>query len=279
MSERHDTVSEQSDSEYRQMMGSGPSAAFFDLDRTLISGSSAFILATTARANGLVPTRQFVRDAGAALVFKLRGSNDRTTDAVRDRILGAVTGMRQDDLVALNAEVLPRLLGKIRPEARRLLDLHRHAGRNTYIVSAAPVEIVESLAHSLGMTAGIGTRSHVVDGVYNGELAGPFCYGAGKVTAMEEIARWDGLDLAQCYAYSDSASDLPMLEAVGHPVAVNPDAKLARHARAHGWPMVNFSQRTKSVIRRSVAAAGATAIAGVSFAAGARYGRAARSVL
>ena len=149
-----------------------------------------------------MPTRQFVRDAGAALAFKLRGSSDRTTDAVRDRILGAVTGMRQDDLIALNAEVLPKLLAKIRPEARRLLDLHRHAGRNTYIVSAAPVEIVESLAHSLGMTAGIGTRSQVVDGVYNGELAGPFCYGAGKVTAMEEIARWDGLDLAQCYAYS-----------------------------------------------------------------------------
>ncbi len=261
------------------MIGSGPSAAFFDLDRTLISGSSAFILATTARSAGLVPTRQFVRDARAALAFKLRGSSDRTTDAVRDRILGAVKGMRQDDLIALNAEVLPKLLAKIRPEARRLLDLHRHAGRNTYIVSAAPVEIVESLAHSLGMTAGIGTRSLTVDGVYNGELAGPFCYGAGKVTAMEEIARWDGLDLAQCYAYSDSASDLPMLQAVGHPVAVNPDTKLARHARAHGWPMVNFSQRTKSVIRRSVTAAGATAIACASFAAGARYGRTARSVL
>ena len=172
---------------------------------------------------------------------------------MRDRILGAVTGMRQDDLIALNAEVLPKLLAKIRPEARRLLDLHRQAGRSTYIVSAAPVEIVEPLAHALGMTAGIGTRGEVVDGVYNGRLAGPFCYGAGKVAAMEEIARWDGLDLGQCYGYSDSASDLPMLQAVGHPVAVNPDARLARHARAYGWPIVHFSQRTKSVIRRSVA--------------------------
>ncbi|MET0460249.1 MAG: HAD-IB family hydrolase [Ilumatobacteraceae bacterium] len=275
MDERPDLVDEPRDtaSDYRQMIGSGPSAAFFDLDRTLISGSSAFILAMTARSNGLVPTRQFARDAGAALAFKLRGSSDKTTDAVRDRILGAVTGMRQDDLIALNAEVLPKLLAKIRPEARRLLDLHRHAGRNTYLVSAAPVEIVESLAHSLGMTAGIGTRSVVVDGVYDGRLAGPFCYGPGKVTAMEIIARWDGLDLGQCYAYSDSASDLPMLEAVGHPVAVNPDARLARHARANGWPMVNFSQRTKSVIRRTATAAGATAIAGASFAAGTRSGR------
>jgi HAD superfamily hydrolase (TIGR01490 family) len=181
--------------------------------------------------------------------------------------------VRQDDLVALNAEVLPKLLAKIRPEARRLLDLHRHAGRNTYIVSAAPVEIVESLARSLGMTAGIGTRGRVVDGVYSGELDGPFCYGGGKVTAMQDIARWDGLDLSQCYGYSDSASDLPMLQAVGHPVAVNPDARLARHAREHGWPIVHFSERTKSVIRRSVAAAGATAIAGASFAAGTIYAR------
>ncbi len=256
---------------YRQMVGAGPSAAFFDLDRTLIAGSCAFIMARTARSSGLVPTRQFVRDAGSAVTFKLRGASDKKTDAVRDRMLGAVVGMRQDDLIALNAEVLPKLLAKIRPEARRLLDLHRHAGRNTYIVSAAPIEIVEPLAHSLGMTAGIGTRGEVTDGVYNGKLAGPFCYGAGKVTAMAEIARWDGLDLGQCYAYSDSASDLPMLEAVGHPVAVNPDSKLARHARAYGWPIVHFSQRTKSVIRRSVTAAGATAIAAGGFAAGAVY--------
>ena len=101
------------------------------------------------------------------------------------------------------------------------------------------------------MTAGIGTRSAIVDGVYTGELDGPFCYGAGKVEAIEEIARWEGLDLGQCYAYSDSASDLPMLAAVGHPVAVNPDAKLERHARRHGWPIVHFSQRTRAVIRRA----------------------------
>ena len=145
-------------SAYRGMVGSGPSAAFFDLDRTLIAGSSAFIMARTARSAGLVPTRQFVRDAGSALAFKLKGSSDKSTDGVRDRILGAVRGLRQDDLIAINAEVLPKLLAKIRPEARRLLDLHRHAGRNTYIVSAAPVEIVESLARSLGMTSGIGTR-------------------------------------------------------------------------------------------------------------------------
>ncbi len=258
-------------SEYVGVASTGPSAAFFDLDRTLISGSSAFVLALTARRTGFLSTGQFTKDAFAAAAFKLFGASDDTTSELRDRVLGAVKGMRQDDLMALNAEILPKLLAKLRPEARRLLDLHRHAGRNTYIVSAAPVEIVESLAQALGMTAGIGTQSEVVDGVYTGRLVGPFCYGEGKVEAMTEIARWDGLDLRQCYAYSDSASDLPMLRAVGHPVAVNPDAKLEREARLNGWPVVVFSQRTKSVIRRTASTVGATAIAGASFAAGTRY--------
>lgn len=262
--------------EYTGMLSTGPSAAFFDLDRTLISGSSAFDIALAARKAGYLPTSQLARDAVSALMFKLRGASDDKSEAVRQRILGAVAGMRQDDLVGLNAAVLPRLLDKIRPEARRLLDLHRHAGRATFIVSASPIEIVEPLATTLGMTAGIGTCSVVADGVYTGELDGPFCYGTGKVEAIEAIARWEGLDLAQCYAYSDSASDLPMLGAVGHPVAVNPDAALERHALANGWPIVHFSQRTKAVIRRAAAGVAATAIGAAGFAGGVRY--AARSV-
>jgi phosphoserine phosphatase len=138
-------------------------------------------------------------------------------------------------------------------------------------VSASPIEIVEPLAIALGMTAGIGTRSVVAEGVYTGELDGPFCYGQGKVEAIQEVARWEGLDLRQCYAYSDSASDLPMLEAVGHPVAVNPDGPLARHAAAHGWPVVHFSQRTKSVIRRVAGGVAATAIGAAGFIGGVKY--------
>jgi HAD superfamily hydrolase (TIGR01490 family) len=256
-------------SEYVGVAGSGPSAAFFDLDRTLISGSSAFTLALQARRAGLIPAGEFARDAVGAVTFKLFGASDDTAEAVRVRILKSVTGLRQSDLQALNVEVLPRLLARLRPEARRLLDRHRQAGRDTYIVSAAPQEIVEPLAHSLGMTSGIGTRSTVAGGFYTGELDGPFCYGQGKVEAMIELANWNGYQLDQCYAYSDSASDLPMLEAVGHPVAVNPDARLERHARRHGWPIVIFSQQTKSVIRRTATSAGAVAIAGAGFAAGA----------
>ncbi len=257
--------------EYARVASAGPSAAFFDLDRTLISGSSAFTLAIQARAAGLIPNSEFVRDAVGAVTFKLVGASDDTTNEVRERILKAVTGMRQSDLQALNVEVLPRLLAKLRPEARRLIDRHRRRGRDTYIVSAAPHEIVEPLAHSLGMTSGIGTRSVVADGVYTGELDGPFCYGAGKVEAIEEICRWNGYELAQCYAYSDSASDLPMLEAVGHPVAVNPDGRLERHARQEGWPIVIFSQRTKSVIRRTSLVLSAAALTGAGFAGGVKF--------
>ena len=246
----------------------GPSAAFFDLDRTLISGSSAFLFGVTAWRNDLVPSRQLARDALGAIAFRLSGADDETTGRVRDRVLRAVGGVPRDDIVAMNAAILPKLLGKVRPEAQRLLELHRHAGRATYIVSASPVELVEPLAKALSMTGGIGTVGRIVDGVYTGELDGPFCYGSGKVEAIREIARWERYDLAQCYAYSDSASDLPMLEAVGHPVAVNPDSRLERVAGSRGWPIVVFSRRTKTVIRRTSQTLGATALSGASFLAG-----------
>ena len=255
------------------IFSAGPSAAFFDLDRTLISGSSAFVLGIAAWRAKLVPTHQFARDAAGAVAFKFAGASDQTSEGVRDRILGAVKGVRLDDLVALNADIVPKLMAMVRPEAMRLLEQHRHAGRATYIISASPIELVEPLAKALGMTAGIGTRSAIVDGVYTGDLAGPFCYGPGKVEAIEELARWEGFDLDQCWAYSDSASDLPMMEAVGHPVAVNPDAKLERVAGQRGWPVVVFSKRTKAVIRRSTQAVGAVGLAAGGFAGGIRWAR------
>jgi HAD superfamily hydrolase (TIGR01490 family) len=251
----------------------GPSAAFFDLDRTLISGSSAFVLGVAAWRAGLVPSGQFGRDAVSAIAFRFGGASDDTSTAVRDRILGAVKGIRVDDLVALNVDIVPKLIAKVRPEAQALVDRHRHAGRATYIVSASPVELVEPLAKALGMTAGIGTVSEIVDGIYTGELAGHFCYGPGKVEAMSDLAKWENLDLDQCYAYSDSASDLPMMEAVGHPVAVNPDAKLERIAHHNGWPIVVFSKRTKAVVRRTTQALGTVGVAAAGFAAGAKFAR------
>ncbi len=257
--------------EYAHIANHGPSAAFFDLDRTLISGSSAFVFGVAAWRSGLVGKRQFTRDLASAAAFRLTGASDETSMGVRDRILGAVVGVRHDELVGLNTLVVPKLLERVRPEARQIVEMHRHAGRASYIVSASPVELVNPLALALGMTGGIGTVSQIVDGVYTGKLAGPFCYGVGKVEAILELALWENLDLAQCYAYSDSASDLPMLELVGHPVAVNPDSKLERVAQRRGWPIVIFSRRTKAVVRRSTQAVGASSLAIGSFFAGAKY--------
>src|SRR5258706_10312022 len=271
------TQTEPTPPELRPYVSTGPSAAFFDLDRTLISGSSAFVLGVAAWRAGLVPPGQFGRDAVGAVAFRFSGASDDTSNGVRDRILGAVKGIRVDDLVALNAEIVPKLLAKVRPEAQALVDRHRHAGRATYIVSASPVELVEPLAKALGMTGGIGTISEIADGIYTGDLAGPFCYGVGKVEAINDLAKWENFDLGQCYAYSDSASDLPMLEAVGHPGAVNPDAKLERVARQNGWPIVVFRNRPNAVVRRTSQAVGTAGIAAGGFAAGVKYaGRYAR---
>jgi HAD superfamily hydrolase (TIGR01490 family) len=252
---------------------SAGAAAFFDLDRTLISGASAFTFGIAAWRAGLVPTGEFTRDAAGAVAFKLFGASDQKAEQAKQRLLTAVTGVRQADLVALNAAIIPKLMDEVRPEARDLLDLHRNAGRDTYIVSASPQEMVEPLATSLGMTGGIGTVGEVADGVYTGELARPFCYGPGKVDAIRELAEWEGYDLALCYAYSDSASDLPMLEAVGHPVVVNPDAALERIAHQRGWPVVIFRRRTRMVVRRVTTSLGATALAAGALASGVALGR------
>jgi HAD superfamily hydrolase (TIGR01490 family) len=250
----------------------GTNAAFFDLDRTLITGSSAFALGVAAWRANLLPTRQLAVDAISAIRFALSGASDDTSHAVRDRILGAVQHIRLDDLVALNADIVPRLLARVRPEAMRLIEQHRAAGRATYIVSASPIELVEPLAKALGMTAGIGTRSEISDGRYTGQLVGPFCYGEGKVEAISELATWEGFDLDKCYAYSDSVSDLPMLAAVGHPVAVNPDGPLERHARGHGWPVVEFHETTRAVARITTRSAAAIALLAVGFLLGRHKG-------
>lgn len=251
-------------------------AAFFDLDRTLIAGSSAFVFGRAARAAGYVPLREFIGHGYQAIKFRLTGASDATTDGIRDQMLSAVGGLHQGDLLALNEVVLPELLGLIRPEARAVLEHHHRAGRDTYIVSASPIEIVEPLARALDMTGGIGTRSEVVDGMYTGRLDGPFCYGEGKVIAMKELAAERGIDLSQSWSYSDSASDIPMMEAVGHAVAVNPDPKMAKIARERGWPVVIFSQKTKTVVRRSTAATVSALFGAILYSLGVSRGRRSR---
>lgn len=248
-------------------------AAFFDLDRTLISGASPFVFGIAAWRNKMIPTKSLLTDGFNALIFKLFGASDEKSEAIRDRILGAVEGANQADLMSLNEEIGPTLMRKVRPESRSLVDMHHEAGRDTWIVSASPIELVEPLAHALGMTGGIATRSEVVDGVYTGRLDGPFVYGTGKTEAIEKLAAERGYDMRLCYAYSDSVSDLPMLELVGHPVAVNPDGALESLAQRRGWPIVIFSRGTKKVVATTTALTGAAGLASATYALGRRHGR------
>jgi HAD superfamily hydrolase (TIGR01490 family) len=245
-------------------------AAFFDLDRTIISGSSVFTFGWVAYRAGMVPTKQLITDTTSAVAFKLSGASDDKTEAVKARILEAIEGVPVATLAALADVVLPKLMKEVRREARGLIDLHADAGRDTYIVSASPIEIVGKFADAMEMTGGLGTVAEVVDGSYSGELAQPFCYGEGKADALRRIADEKGYDLLASYAYTDSAGDLPMLETVGHPVAVNPDRALETIAYHRGWPIVEFSRTRKKVVKRTTAASGAVALAAAAFAIG-RY--------
>ncbi len=248
-------------------------AAFFDLDRTIIGGSSVFVFGWVAYRRGMVPTSQLLKDALNAAAFKLQGASDAKTDAVKARILAAIEGVGVSTLMDLADDVLPRLLDDVRREARGLIDLHAAADRDTYIVSASPVEIVSRFAEAMGMTGGIGTVAEIENGTYTGELAEPFCYGEGKAIALQKVAAEKGYDLARSYAYTDSAGDLPMLEVVGHPVAVNPDRALEAVAYHRGWPVVEFSRTRKKVIKRTTAATGAVALAAATYAIGRAQGK------
>jgi HAD superfamily hydrolase (TIGR01490 family) len=231
-------------------------AAFFDLDKTLMEGSSAFHFARASYRAGQLSRRQLARDIRANIRFRLEGSTDEATDALRERVYEAIAGKRVQDLQRLTPQVLAGILPVIYPQMLEVAYRHQDAGRPVYIVTAASQEIAELLAHVLVFDGGIGARSEVRDGVYTGRPDGPFTYRDGKAEAIRQMAAEKGYDLKDSWAYSDSESDLPMLRAVGHPVAVNPDAALARVAREEGWEIMRFDR----LGRRLRIAGGAAAI-------------------
>jgi phosphoserine phosphatase len=148
--------------------------------------------------------------------------------------------VRVTDLRRLAPRVLAGILPRLYPEMLALAHAHQDAGRLAYIVTAASHELAELLAHVLAFDGAIGARSEIADGVYTGRPDGPFTYREGKAEAIRELAAAEGIDLGRSYAYSDSESDLPMLRAVGHPVAVNPDRDLEAVARAEGWEVMRL---------------------------------------
>jgi HAD superfamily hydrolase (TIGR01490 family) len=235
-------------------------AAFFDLDRTLIEGSSGVHFARAAYREGMLSRRELAGDVWANLKFRLHGSTDEGTEVIKQRILDAIAGQRVVDLARLGPHVLVGVLPLLYHQVLAEAYAHQDAGRPVYIVTAASQELAEVLAHVLVLDGGIGMRSETRDGVYTGRADGPFTYREGKAEAIRELAAREGIELDASYAYSDSESDLPMMRAVGHPVAVNPDSVLEEVARAEGWRIMRFDKlgrRLKVVL--TLAALGLTA--------------------
>jgi HAD superfamily hydrolase (TIGR01490 family) len=237
-------------------------AAFFDLDKTLMEGSSAIHFGRASYRAGLMSRRQLARDLWANVKFRLQGSTDEATEALRTRVYESIAGRRVVDLARLRPQILAGILPRVYPQMLEVAWRHQDAGRPVYIVTAASQEIAELLATVLVFDGGIGARSEVRDGVYTGRPEGPFTYREGKPEAIREVAQREGYDLAESFAYSDSESDLPMLHVVGHPVAVNPDAELLRVAREEGWEVMRFDRLARRL--RVAAAVGGAALVGVS---------------
>lgn len=220
-------------------------AAFFDLDRTLIRGSANYPLAIAAFRSGHVPWRDLVKDTFTALTFHRKGSTDAGSHALRERILGAVAGLPQAEIIHLADAIVPKVVGRVIPESAALLREAADAGHHRIVVSASPIELVGRISDALGLEGAVATRSELDNGCYTGRLAGEFCYGHGKVIEIEKLAAERGYDLTRSWAYSDSISDLPMMERVGNAVAVNPDKELRRLAGERGWRIVEIRTRQR----------------------------------
>ncbi|HWD77181.1 MAG TPA: HAD family hydrolase [Solirubrobacteraceae bacterium] len=241
--------------------GEARAAAFFDLDKTLMQGSSAFQFGRAAYRAGLLGRRQLLADAVANVQFRLRGATDADSLALRERIAASLEGTRVVDLERLGADVLALILPRIYPQMLALAHEHQDAGRRAYIVTAASQELADILAQVMALDGGIGSQiSEVRDGVFTGRPTGVFVYRTGKAQALQDLAAREGIDLGASFAYSDSESDLPMLEAVGHPVAVNPDGALLRIAREREWDVLRFDRLGRRL--KTAAALGAAAGAG-----------------
>lgn len=248
-------------------------AAFFDLDKTVIAKSSTLAFSKPFFAQGLLNRRSVLKSSYAQFLFTLSGADHDQMDRMRMHLTNMCAGWDVEQVKSIVNETLHDIVTPlVFAEAADLIAGHKLCGRDVVVVSASGEEIVAPIARALGATHAMATRMVVADGKYTGDVAF-YCYGEGKVQAIRELATREGYPLEHCYAYSDSITDLPMLEAVGHPTVVNPDRALRKEATAREWPVLTFS-RPVSLRDRIPAPSGAavatTAAVGVSaLAAGA----------
>jgi HAD superfamily hydrolase (TIGR01490 family) len=238
--------------------------AFFDVDNTLMRGASIYYFARGLAARKMFGPADLARMAWGQASYRMRGAeNAGHIDAARQAALAFVAGHQVSDIVALCEEIYDDTMAdRIWEGTRELAQRHLEAGQRVWLVTASPVELASIIARRLGFTGALGTVAESVDGVYTGRLVGGLMHGEAKARAIEALAGREGLDLARCSAYSDSANDLPMLRLVGHPCVINPDAELRAEARANHWPVHDFRAGRKATMIALPTAAGAGAVAG-----------------
>ena len=224
------------------------SAAFFDVDNTVMQGASIFHLARGLYRREFFTTRDILGAAWKQAYFRFAAVEDPEHVAeARASALAFIAGHTVAELESLGEEIFDEAMAhRIWPGTRALAQLHLDQGQRVWLVTAAPVEIASIIARRLGLTGALGTVSEHVDGVYTGRLVGEMLHGPAKAEAVLSLAEREGLDLGRCSAYSDSFNDLPMLSLVGDPVVINPDTRLREHARAQGWRIRDYRTGRKA---------------------------------
>jgi HAD superfamily hydrolase (TIGR01490 family) len=243
-------------------------AAFFDLDKTIIATSSVMALGGPFYREGLISKRTIARGIYAQLVYMFVGADEQKMERMREAMLALTKGWDHERVKEIVRETLDEVITPvIYAEALELIEEHKRAGRKTVIISSSPSETVEAIGQHLGVDDVIATRARIDEnGRYTGDLDF-YAYGPHKAEAIREMAVREGIDLASSYAYTDSITDLPMLELVGNPIAVNPDRELARVARDRGWETRTFQRPVRLRDRVPVPPKGPTIAAGSVLAA------------
>ena len=218
------------------------SAAFFDLDKTILAKSSSLAFARPFYKGGLLGRADVLKSAYAQFSYVASGADHDQLESMRRYMSALVSGWDVETVKAIVSETLDEIVDPmVYEEAVDLIAQHKEAGRDVIIISSSGTEVVEPIGERLGVDRAIGTQVAIEDGRYTGEIVF-YAYGEGKAEAMRALAQENGYDLADCYAYTDSMTDLPMLEIVGHPVCVNSDAGLRKIALERDWPMVDFAR-------------------------------------
>jgi HAD superfamily hydrolase (TIGR01490 family) len=222
--------------------------AFFDVDNTIMMGASIYHFARGLAARKYFTGRDLADFAWQQVKFRVGGrESSEGMASAREAALAFVAGKRVDEIVTLGEEIYDELMAeRIWSGTRALAQIHLDAGQRVWLVTATPVELASIIARRLGLTGALGTVSEVVDGTYTGRLVGEPLHGPAKAEAVLALADREGLDLDSCSAYSDSINDLPMLSAVGHAVAINPDSALRMEARSRGWDVRDFRTGRKA---------------------------------